>query len=99
MATEVFAIGPDISPGLAIHPGEVLAEELRARRLTQKALAEALQRPPQAVSEIVNGRKRITAQTALELEQVLGTPARAWLGLQMEYDLVAARIAASRRAG
>lgn len=98
MATDSIVAGPDVCPGLAIHPGEFLADELRSRGLTQKALAEALDRPAQTVSEIVNGRKRITAETALGLERILGTPARAWLNLQVEYDLTTARLAAAAQA-
>ena len=84
----------EIYSDLPIHPGEFLAEELRARGMTQRALADLLGRPAQAISEIVNGKKRITAATALGLERVLGTPARAWLNLQVEYDLTIARKAA-----
>ncbi len=76
---------------LATHPGELLAEELEVRGMTQKALAVAMQRPAQAVNEIVRGKKAITADTAVELEEVLGVSAQFWLGLQTRYDLVLAR--------
>lgn len=76
---------------LAIHPGEFLAEELEARGMTQRELARKLVRPEQVVSEIVNGKKGITAETALGLEHVLGASADFWLGLQMTHDLAMAR--------
>ncbi|MCY4639451.1 MAG: HigA family addiction module antitoxin [Chloroflexi bacterium] len=76
---------------LAIHPGELLAEELESRGMTQRALAEAMGRPPQVINEIVRGRKAITAATAIQLEEVLGTSARLWLGLQATYELIRAR--------
>ena len=76
---------------LAIHPGEFLSEELEARDMTQRELARHLGRPEQVVSEIVNGKKGITAETALGLERVLEASADFWLGLQMTYDLSKAR--------
>lgn len=83
---------------LAVHPGELLAEELEARGLTQKDLAAIMERPAQAVNEIVRGKKAITADTALQLEAALGTPATFWLNLQSQYDLALARRAQARRA-
>ena len=76
---------------LAIHPGELLAEELESRGMTQRALAEAMGRPPQVINEIVRGKKAITAATAIQLEEVLGTSARLWLSLQATYELIRAR--------
>lgn len=82
-----------IDADLAIHPGVTLAEELEARAMTQRALAEAMDRPAQLVNEIVNGKKAITATTALQLERVLDIPARFWMNLQTDYDLTVARLA------
>lgn len=80
-----------ITSDLPIHPGEFLGEELQARGMTQRELARQLGRPEQVVSEIVNGKKGITAETALGLESVLGASADFWLGLQMTYELGIAR--------
>ncbi len=80
-----------IESDLAVHPGELLAEELAARGMTQRALAEAMGRPPQVINEIVRGRKAITAETALQLERTLGTPAYLWMNLQAQYELARAR--------
>lgn len=77
----------------AIHPGETLADELEIRAMTQKALAEAMDRPVQVVNEIVNGKEAITAETALQLEYVFDIPARFWMNLQIGYDLTVARLA------
>jgi HTH-type transcriptional regulator/antitoxin HigA len=83
---------------LAVPPGETLRDELRARGLTQKELATRIGRPPQAINEIVRGRKAITAETALALEGVFeGISARFWLNLQADYELTLARI--RRQAG
>ena len=85
-------------PDVAIHPGEHLAEDLEARGMTQRELARRMGRPPQVINEIVQGKKRITAKTALGLERVLGTPAHIWVGLQADYDLNSARLA-QKKAG
>ena len=72
---------------MAIHPGELLRDELKARRMTMTALSELTGRPIQTISEICCGKKGITAKTALELSQALGTTAELWMYLQVAYDL------------
>jgi HTH-type transcriptional regulator/antitoxin HigA len=84
---------------MAIHPGELLAEELEARNLTQTALAREMDRPVQAINEIIHGRKSVTAETAVGLEAALGIDARIWMSLQAQYDIVIAREARQRAAG
>ena len=76
---------------LAVHPGELLGEELEVRGMSQRALAEAIGRPVQAINEIVRGKKAITAETAIQLEDALGIPAHFWLNLQSDYELAVAR--------
>lgn len=80
-------------PDVAIPPGNVLAEELEARGLTQSRLARLMHRPLQAINEIVRGRKRITGATALELADALGTSAELWIRLEADYELTKARLA------
>jgi HTH-type transcriptional regulator/antitoxin HigA len=80
-------------PDVAIPPGDVLAEELEARGLTQSRLARLMHRPLQAINEIVRGRKRITGATALELADALGTSAELWVRLEADYELTKARLA------
>src|SRR3972149_4538786 len=77
---------------LAIPPGELLAEELEARGMTQKELANRTGRPEQKISEIINGKKSITHDTALELEKVLGISADFWVNLEGSYQLTRARL-------
>jgi addiction module HigA family antidote len=77
---------------LAMPPGELLAEELEARGMTQKELADRTGRPGQKISEIINGKKSITYDTALELEKVLGIPAHFWVNLEASYQLTKARL-------
>jgi len=71
-----------------IHPGEVLEEELlRPLGLTAYRLAKATKIPITRISEIVKGRRRVTADTALRLSTFFGNSPRFWLGLQNDYDL------------
>ncbi|NJK44298.1 MAG: HigA family addiction module antidote protein [Pleurocapsa sp. SU_196_0] len=90
MATE--ALRPDI----AIPPGEFLEETLEAIGMSQAELARRTGRPAQVINEIVKGTKEITADTALQFEKVLDTPAQFWLNLERDYRLVLARIAEQR---
>jgi len=76
---------------LAIPPGELLAEELGARALTQATLARQMGRPKQAINEIIRGKKQVTAETALQLERALGISAEFWLNLETMYRLTIAR--------
>jgi HTH-type transcriptional regulator/antitoxin HigA len=76
---------------MPIPPGETLRETLEAMGMSQAELARRMGRPPQAISEIVNAKKSITAQTALQLEDVLGVPAYIWIGLELDYQLTLAQ--------
>jgi HTH-type transcriptional regulator/antitoxin HigA len=80
-----------VEPSVAIHPGVTLAEEIEVRAITQRELAALMGRPPRLISEIVRGKRSITAETAVQLERALDVPARFWLTLQTQYDLVLAR--------
>lgn len=83
----------------ALHPGTVLDEEIRARGISQVELAGRMRRPKNVVNEIIRGKKTITAQTALELERVLGISAETWLNLRTTYELTLARHASEGAAG
>lgn len=83
---------PPIEPNVAIPPGEHLEEELEARGMTQRALSQLLGRPPQMISEVIRGKKAITADFALELEGALGIPAHLWMNLEASYRLNKARL-------
>ncbi len=80
-------------PDIAIPPGEYLAEEIEARGISQKELARRMRRPLNAINEIINGKKAITAETALQLEEAMPQiPARFWLNLETDYQLTKALI-------
>jgi addiction module HigA family antidote len=71
-----------------IHPGEVLMEEyLEPLGVTQHRLAVAIGVPPRRINEIVHGKRRITADTALRLARYFGTSEQFWMNLQGRYDL------------
>jgi addiction module HigA family antidote len=71
-----------------IHPGEVLLEEfLIPMDLSQNRLALDIRVPARRINEIVHGKRRITADTALRLARYFGVSPQFWLGLQMDYDL------------
>lgn len=91
MTTDDIDAEIEVESDLAVHPGEFLGEEIGERGMTQRALAASIERSAQVVNEIVRGKKSITADTALALEQALGISARTWLNLQVDYDLTKAR--------
>ncbi len=74
-------------PITAIHPGEHLAEELETLRMTAAELARQLKVPTNRITEILNGRRAITGDTALRLGHFFGTSAEFWLNLQTLFEL------------
>ncbi len=70
-----------------IHPGEHLAEELAELRISAAELARQLQVPTNRITQILNGRRSLTADTALRLAHFFGTTPQFWLNLQTLYDL------------
>jgi len=74
-------------PIAAIHPGEHLAEELHALDMSAAELARKIRVPTNRVTQILNGTRSITGDTALRLAHFFGTSAQFWLNLQTLYDL------------
>jgi antitoxin HigA-1 len=73
---------------MPVHPGEVLLEEfLKPMNLSQNQMALAIRVPARRINEIIHGKRRITADTALRLARYFNMSPRFWLGLQMDYDL------------
>ena len=75
-----------------IHPGEHLAEELRELRMSAAELARQLDVPTNRITEILNGRRAITGDTALRLAHFFGTTAEFWLNLQSLYEIRLAKL-------
>jgi len=74
-------------PPTPIHPGEHVAEELRALKMSAAELARQLKVPTNRITEILHGRRAITGDTALRLGHFFGTSAEFWLNLQSLYQL------------
>src|SRR3954452_12742074 len=70
-----------------IHPGEILADELAELKLSAAELARTLHVPTNRITQILAGKRAITADTALRLGQWLGTGPELWLNLQKSYEL------------
>jgi addiction module HigA family antidote len=72
----------------ALHPGEILLEEfLKPMNLSQNKLALDIRVPARRINEIVHGKRRITADTALRLAKYFKMSPQFWLGLQMDFDI------------
>lgn len=71
----------------AIHPGEILADELAELGISADELARILHVPANRIVQILAGKRAITADTALRLGQWLGSSAEIWLNLQKSYEL------------
>ena len=71
----------------AIHPGEILADELEELDVSPTELARQINVPANRISQIINGKRAITGDTALRLGHWFGNSAQFWLNLQSSYDL------------
>jgi len=78
-------------PIYPIHPGEILADELAELNTSPTELARELHVPANRISQLVAGKRAMTADTALRLERWLGVSAAFWLNLQKRYELDIAR--------
>ncbi len=70
-----------------IHPGEILADEINELGMSASELARILDVPKNRITEIINGSRGITADTALRLAQYFGISAEFWMNLQINYEL------------
>ena len=70
-----------------IHPGELIRDESEERKISLNGLALSLRVPMNRISAIVNGKRSITADTALRFARYFGTSAQMWMNLQTAYDL------------
>ena len=79
--------GQELRSKVLLHPGELLCEELVARGIIKSAFAMELKIYPSHFSDVLKGRRNISAAMALKLEAALGISAELWMRLQAEYDL------------
>ena len=75
---------------LPVHPGRILKRELMARELSANRLALSLRLPSGRITEILNGKRGISPETALRLGRYFGNSPRFWLSLQSNYELAVA---------
>jgi addiction module HigA family antidote len=75
---------------MIVHPGRLLRREMEARGLSANALALALRTPSGRVTDILNGKRGISPETAMRLGRYFGNSAQFWLNLQMAYELAVA---------
>lgn len=84
---EEGSIANNMTSSELIHPGEMIKDEIIARGLTQKELAQQMGVSYTVFNEILNGKRPVTTEYALLLEAALGTNANIWLGLQADYNM------------
>lgn len=82
----------NITPFVATHPGEMIKDELQARKMTQKQLAALTGIQPSVLSETINGKRPLSLNNAMLLQKALGIPAEVWMNLQSQYDIDQANI-------
>lgn len=70
-----------------IHPGEILADELAELKISASELAREIQVPPNRITQILAGKRAVSADTALRLGKWFGTGPRIWMNLQQAFDL------------
>jgi len=73
-----------------VHPGRILARELKARALSANQLALALRVPSSRITSLINGKRSVTPETALRLARYFRNSAQFWLNLQTRYELILA---------
>ncbi len=78
----------DVLIGQIFHPGEHIKDELEDYNLTQKQLAEKIGIKPSVMSELVNGKRNVTAALAIKLGEHLGLNAEMWMKLQARYEIM-----------
>jgi antitoxin HigA-1 len=83
--------GKEIQTDVTLHPGDILIDELEARNIKKTEFAQQLDMKPGHFSELLHGKRHVSAATALKLEKLLGIGAEYWLRVQVYYDLFVER--------
>ena len=85
------AQGKEIFTDISLHPGEILQMELEGRAIKKSDFAASLGMQPGHLSELLYGKRHVSAATALKLENLLDIPAEYWMRVQVYYDLFVER--------
>lgn len=92
MNKKTYKVANDMIPAEALHPGELIADEIEYRGIKQKDLAKTTGIASTMLNEIIHGKRNITAQIAIKLEKALDIDAEYWMRLQMRYEIDSIRI-------
>ena len=79
--------GKEIFTDIALHPGEIINDELEARNIKKIVFAEQIGMKPGHLSDLLHGKRHVSAATAIKLEKLLNIPAEYWMRVQVYYDL------------
>lgn len=79
--------GKEMFTDVSLHPGEVLAMEIDARRIKKSDFAADMGMKQSHLSELLHGKRHVSAATAIKLEKLLGISAEYWMRVQVYYDL------------
>ncbi len=82
----------DLVPGISLHPGQLVKDEMAVREIKQIDLAKVLGIAKNVMSEIINGKRNITPELAVKLEDALGIKAEFWMKYQIAYEIDKIRI-------
>lgn len=85
------ATASNLMSSYLIHPGEMIKDEIEYRGISQKKVAEQMGISSSLLSEILNGKRRVSTEYALLFEAALGIDATIWLRLQADYDMQTAK--------
>ena len=77
----------DVEPSYLIHPGEIILDEIKYLKISQKRLADCLGIPRSQLNEILHGKRPVSPEIALMVQAALGISAQALLNMQMAYDI------------
>jgi addiction module HigA family antidote len=85
-----------ITPFIAVHPGGILGDELRERKITRKDFAQRIGIQPSHLSELIRGKRNFTPKVSEKIASVLGIPAADWIALQKQYEADRAAVEARK---
>lgn len=91
METKKIYAPHELQPSAPIHPGEILKDELEARKMSQRQFATIIGVSYTVLNEVINGKRPVTTEYALKIEAATSIPAYIWVNMQAEYNLQTAR--------